>query len=105
MGPLTYLLPTLPWAPLETIINIVAMLGVIMLIYGVFLEAERRQDAVFVIGSACLFVYAIWISSAVFAIAMGGFFIASAIELVEILLGRHHHAAAQVEKYKHPEKS
>lgn len=103
MEPLANFFTTLPWTPLETMVNVVAALGAIMIAYGVFLEAERRQDAVFSIGSACLFVYAIWISNTIFAIAMGGFFIASFIELIEILLGRHHHNFNQVEKYKHPE--
>ncbi len=102
MGPLANLFPGLPWTPIETIVNIVAILGIIMLIYGIFLEAERRQDAVFVIGSACLFVYALWISNAIFAIAMGGFFVASFVELIEIILGRHP-VSGQIAKHNHPE--
>jgi len=71
--------------------NIVAGLGAILLTYGIFLEAERRQDAVFVVGAGCLLVYALWIGNTVFSIAMAGVALASFIELVEILLGRHHH--------------
>jgi hypothetical protein len=43
----------LPLPLLEIIIYVVAGLGTVMLIYGVFLEKETRQDAVFAIGAAC----------------------------------------------------
>jgi lipid-A-disaccharide synthase-like uncharacterized protein len=104
MEPIAAVLPTLPWSTLEIIMNIVAGLGAILLTYGIFLEAEKRQDAVFVVGSAAILVYALWIGNTIFSIAMAGFFVASAIELVELMLGRHHHSEEMVEKYKHPEK-
>lgn len=84
-------LPTLPWPLLDTIINIVAGLGVLLLTYGVFLEAERRQDAVFIVASACLLVYSLWIGNKIFSLAMGGLLVGSLIELVEILSGKHKH--------------
>jgi hypothetical protein len=105
MGPLANIFPTLPWTTIEIIMNVVAGLGAIMIIYGVFLEAETKQDAVFTIGSFCLFVYALWVGNTIFSIAMGGFAIGSFIELVEIMLGRHTHSAELVEKYKHPSDS
>ncbi|OGH92635.1 MAG: hypothetical protein A2563_03100 [Candidatus Magasanikbacteria bacterium RIFOXYD1_FULL_40_23] len=70
---------------------VVATLGVILLTYGVFLEAERKQDAVFIIASGCLLVYALWINSLIFSLAMAGLFVGSWIELIEILRGKHHH--------------
>lgn len=85
------LLPTLPWPLMDVIINVVAGLGAILLTYGVFLEAERRQDAVFIIASACLLAYSLWIGNKIFSIAMAGLLIGSAIELVEILTGKHQH--------------
>lgn len=88
MGPLTEIFPILPQTPLEITVSVVAILGAILMIYGIFLEIERRQDAVFVIGSGALLVYALWIGNLVFAIAMGGFFIASFIEFIEIVLGK-----------------
>ncbi len=105
MEPLSSILPSLPWTTLEIIMNVVAGLGAIMIVYGVFLEAERRQDAVFTVGAACLFIYALWVGNTILSIAMGGFALASFIELIEILLGRHHHSVELVEKYKHPEKN
>lgn len=89
--PFTNLLSSLPWPLLDTVINVVAGLGVLLLIYGVFLEAERRQDAVFMVASACLLVYSLWIGNKIFSLAMAGLFIGSLIELIEILTGKHKH--------------
>ena len=83
------LLPNMPLV--DTIIYVVAILGVLLLTYGVFLEAERRQDAVFMVASACLLVYSLWIGNKIFSLAMAGLFISSLIELVEILTGKHKH--------------
>ncbi len=85
------LFPTMPWPLTDIIMNVVAALGAILLTYGVFLEAERHQDAVFIIASACLLIYSLWIGNKIFSIAMAGLFIGSWIELIEILTGRHHH--------------
>jgi hypothetical protein len=85
------LFSTLPLPLLDIIINVVAGLGAILLTYGVFLEAERRQDAVFIIASGCLLVYAMWVGNKIFSLAMIGLFVGSWIELIEILLGKHHH--------------
>lgn len=74
---------------LQTIIYVVAGLGAILMIYGVFLETERRQDAVFLIGAGCLLVYALSIGNLIFTIAMAGFFLAALTEFIEILLGIH----------------
>ena len=70
---------------------VVDVSGTLLLTYGVFLEAERRQDAVFIIASGCLLVYALWIDSKIFALAMSGLIIGSWIELIEIIRGKHHH--------------
>lgn len=84
-------LPALPWPLLDVVMNVVAGLGALLLTYGVFLEAERRQDAVFIIASACLLVYSLWIGNKILSIAMAGLFIGSFIELTEILTGKHKH--------------
>ncbi len=90
-----YLFSHLPdfstWTNTQFIIYIIAALGVLLHIYGVFLETERRQDLVFWIAGACLFVYATYIQEKVFAIAMFGFAAASMIKFIEIMLGVHHH--------------
>lgn len=89
---------------IETIINVVAGLGVILLTYGVFLETERRQDLVFMVGSACLLVYSLWIGNKIFSLAMAGIMIGSIIELVEILTGIHKHIDGTLEKFNYPKK-
>ena len=82
--------------------NVAAALGAILIINGVFLEAERRQVTVFSIGAALLLIYALWIGNKIFSVAMGGFLLASLIELVEIMTGRHEHSEAQQNDYKNP---
>ncbi len=96
------LFSTLPWPMLEVIMNVVAGLGAVMLTYGIFLEAERHQDGVFIIASACLLAYAVWIGNKIFSLAMGGLLVGSFIEFVEIIFNKHHHSEELVEKYKNP---
>jgi Ca2+/Na+ antiporter len=76
---------------LEVIINVVAGIGAVLLAYGVFLEKETRQDLVFLIGSGCLFVYALWLGNRIFMFAFGAFFLATLVEFVEIMIGYHRH--------------
>jgi len=94
------ILSTLPGQLVETIVYIVAALGAIIITYGVFLEVERRQDLVFFVGAACLFVYALYIGNNIFMIATAGFGIASAVEFVEILIGLHKHSPEDLKRYK-----
>jgi hypothetical protein len=68
------LFSTMPWPLFDIIMNVIAGLGAILLTYGVFLEAERRQDAVFIIASGCLLVYSVWIGNKIFSLAMIGLF-------------------------------
>lgn len=96
------LLPGLPWDITVVAINMVAMAGVTLHIYGVFLEREKRRDLVFIVGGVCLFIYAIWIKNNIFTLAMAGFTLGSIIEFIEILTGRHQHSQKMVEDYKHP---
>ena len=88
----------------DTVIYIVAGLGVVLLTYGVFLEAERRQDLVFIVGSACMLVYSLWIGNKIFSVAMAGILIGSLIELTEILVGIHKHIDGSAEKFQYPGK-
>ncbi len=93
-----FLLSHLPdfstWTSTQFIIYLIAALGVIMHIYGVFLETARRQDLVFWIAGGCLFVYATYIGDKLLAVAMFGFALASMIKLIEIMRGTYHHAPA-----------
>ncbi|MBI2444605.1 MAG: hypothetical protein HYV42_05200 [Candidatus Magasanikbacteria bacterium] len=89
--PLANFLPGLPQPLVETLVQIVGLLGGILLAYGVYLEAERRQDAVFVIGSACLLVYALWINNVIFIFAFGLLLAVAGRELIQIMRGKHQH--------------
>lgn len=89
MQPLSNIFATLPQPLFNVTLYIIAILGAVLITYAVFLEREKLQDAVFVIGSACLLVYALWVGSLVFVIAMGGLFLASLVEMIEIYLGFH----------------
>lgn len=79
----------MPWTGFETTVHVIAGLGIILLIYAIFLKAEKKQDALLAIGATCLLVYAIWTASTVFIIAMLGLLIACLVEFVEIVLGTH----------------
>ncbi len=79
---------------------IVAALGAVMLVYGVFLEQERRQDLVTMISALALFVYALYIDNKMFMIAMGGLAVASLVEFVEIYVGLHKHNKEDLKRYK-----
>lgn len=81
-------------------VSVVAGLGAIMLVYAVFLEQERRQDLVMFIGSACLFVYALFIGNKIFMVAFAGLGIASLVEFLEIYFGLHKHSPEDLKKYK-----
>ncbi|MFH1947212.1 MAG: hypothetical protein ABIJ23_03600 [Candidatus Magasanikbacteria bacterium] len=83
------LLPNLTTDINTIIIHIIAMVGIILLIYAVFLETEKRQDIVFIISGICLFIYALFINNLIFMLATGGLVIASLVEFIEILLGIH----------------
>ncbi len=88
--------PYLPTSSLtETLIYVVAVIGVILLVYGIFLDVERRQDLVMVIGASCLLVYALFIHNWIFSAAMVGIAAASIFEFVEIYLGLHKHDPAK----------
>jgi len=76
------------------------MLGLILIIYGIFLERERRQDIVIMLGALCLLDYAIYIKNTIFIIAMAGIAVASLIELIEILAGIHKHSQTDLKEYK-----
>jgi len=94
------LIPNLPASLIELLVYVVAYLGAVLLVYGLFLEVERRQDLVFALGAAALFVYALYIGNGIFMVAMGGLFLASIIEFVEIMLGLHKHSPEDLKRYK-----
>lgn len=96
---LNWCIPEVPCTSVA-LMYIVAALGAVMLVYGVFLEEERRQDLVTMIGAMALFVYALYIGNKLFMIAMGGLAVASLVEFVEIYIGLHKHNKEDLKRYK-----
>ena len=84
----------------ETLVYVVASVGIILLTYSIFLEVERRQDLVMLLGACCLLVYALFIRNIIFSLAMTGIAIGSLIEFIEIYLGLHKHSPEDLERYK-----
>jgi lipid-A-disaccharide synthase-like uncharacterized protein len=102
--PLGLLLPSLPWSVLDTLIRVVGFVGSILIIYAILLEEEKRQDAVFVVGSAATLVYSLIYGNAIFTFLSAGVLLVSGRELILIFRGKHHHSNKLVQEYKHPEK-
>ncbi len=94
------ILPILPFNLVEAMIYVVAGLGCVLIAYAVFLELERRQDLVFMVGAGCLFVYALYVQNIIFMIAMAGLFLATLVEFTEIYIGLHKHSPEDLKRYK-----
>ena len=93
--------PYLPTSSLtETLVYVVGALGAILLTYAIFLDVEKRQDLVMLIGAACLLVYALFVHNLIFAVAMAGVALASIFEFVEIYTGLHKHDPAKWKELK-----
>lgn len=97
---LANLFPNLPSSTAETIIYVIAALGVVLTTYAVFLEVERRQDLVFFVGASCLFVYSLYINNIVFMTASAGLGLASLVEFIEIFTGLHKHDTNELKRIK-----
>ncbi len=85
------IVPGLSMTYVELATNIVGIMGGLALIYAVLLEAEKRQDAVFVVSSASLFVYALARKDYILMFVMLGIFLVAGRELVQIMRGKHVH--------------
>ena len=98
--PLGNYFSTLPTPFITTAMYIVGFMGALALMYGVLLEAEKNQDAVFVVGSASLFVYALVRHDTILMFAMGGMFLIAGRELIQIMRGKHKHSTDMVKEYR-----
>jgi hypothetical protein len=92
------ILPNLPSTNIEYFMFILGLAGTFLLVYGIFLETEKRQDIIFMLGSFALFIYALFIMSPIFSLAMLGFFVASSIEFIEIFIVIHQHKKYDLKK-------
>jgi len=88
------IIPNLPTS-YSLIIYLIALSGIVLLVYGVFLESEKRQNLVMIVSASCLFIYALIFKEPIFMLAMAGLFIANLFEFVEIMAGIH-----QPDKYE-----
>ncbi len=89
--PFGNLFPNLPLPFMTTLFAIVGFLGALLLIYSVYLEPERRKDAIILVGAAALFVYALFVENLIFMLATGGMFLVALGEFIQILRGKHRH--------------
>ena len=94
------LIPNLPASLGEIFIFVGAYLGIIFLVYSVFIEQEHRQDLIRMLGAGGLLIYGIYIEHAIITLAMSALALASLIEFAEILLGLHKHSPEDLKKYK-----
>ena len=92
--------PTFTPPFVDIVVYVVGFMGALALSYAVLLEAEKRQDAVFVVASASLFVYALIKSDYIFMLAMALMFIISLRELIQILRGKHLHSTEMIKEYE-----
>lgn len=89
--------------PIEiTVFNIIGFMGALALIYSVLLEAEKHQDAVIVVASASLFVYALFIGNKLFMFATAGIFLVAGRELIQIFRGKHIHSRETIQQCLDP---
>lgn len=84
----------------EHLIYMAAIIGIILLVYAVFIEKEHREDLIRSLGAGCLLSYAIYIQNTIFIIAMAAVCLASLIELIEIMFGLHKHHKEDFTRFK-----
>lgn len=87
-----------PESSLEILFVVLGALGAILLLYGIFLEKEERQDAVFLVGALSLLVYSISSRNLIFSAAFFVFALGNAVELYRIVTGKHQHLCYPCEK-------
>lgn len=100
MPPFDSYIPTMPTTIGETFLILGAFLGIVLLVYAVFIEQEHRQDIVRMLGAGGLLAYAIYIENIIFIIGMSAVALASLIEFIEILAGLHKHGKEDLKRYK-----
>jgi len=97
---LTDIIPTIPTQWPDIAIVTAGILGIVLLVYAIFIEQEHRQDLIRIVGACGLLIYALYIGSGLFVIAMAAIAIASAVEFFEIMFGLHTHSPEDLKRYK-----
>ena len=75
----------------QIILVVLGVLGAVLMAYGIFLEKERLQDAIFAAGALCLMIYSASVTNWIFTVTFGVFFLGSLWEYISIVSGRHKH--------------
>ncbi|PIT86047.1 MAG: hypothetical protein COU33_05310 [Candidatus Magasanikbacteria bacterium CG10_big_fil_rev_8_21_14_0_10_43_6] len=94
------LIPVLPSSLAEIFIYVGAYLGIIFLVYAIFIEQEFRQDLIRMLGAGGIMIYGLYIENSIVTIAMAAVMGASLIEFLEILVGLHKHGPEDLKRYK-----
>lgn len=95
-------IPGLTLSYVDLAVYVVGFMGALALMYATLLEVERWQDAVFVVGSASMLVYALVRQDYIVAFAMLGIFCIAGRELIQILRGKHHHVGGKAVPFEPP---
>jgi len=98
--PLSDILNNPPANFADAAIIVAGVIGAILLFYSIFLDKERRRDAVGLIGSFCLFVYSLTVGNGLLTAAFVIYGLGNLIELVLIATGKHKHVCFDCEQKK-----
>ncbi|MBF8280491.1 MAG: hypothetical protein HW383_264 [Candidatus Magasanikbacteria bacterium] len=98
--PLSEILNNPPANFSEAAVIVVGIIGAILLFYSIFLDKERRRDAVSLIGSLGLFVYSLSVGNGLLTAAFAIYGLGNLIELILIATGKHQHVCFDCEEKK-----
>jgi uncharacterized membrane protein HdeD (DUF308 family) len=93
------LIPNLPTDTVTMLVDIVAVVGTIMVIYSQFVEIEHRRDLIRLLGALSVGIYALTIHNTIFSLLAFGIALAAATEFIEIYLGIHKHTREDIRDY------
>lgn len=66
------------------IFNVIGVLGLIFVIFGLLQRKEIKEDIFFLIGGVFLIVYSIYLRNAIFIILQAAFILATIWEIIKI---------------------
>jgi len=92
------ILPNLPLIDINFFMSVLGVICTFFVVYGFFLETEKRQDIFFMIGFFGLFIYAVYITNPIFILTSLGIFCAATIEFIEMVVGIHKHEKYDLKK-------
>ena len=63
---------------------IFGIVGLLIITYALWVKNEKVQDALFIIGGACLLVYSIYINDTIFVVLQIIFMLSAFLELLKL---------------------